>query len=238
MELADLLVSYKQVKTPKREQILEEIPTNKYQNMLSFIGEEKSPEVKQAQPIKSLTDSYGFSGWSTPNVQQAIQRPVIRGDKEFEQAYNEVEKLNPEAKKYRSFLTQMAKKESGFNKSIQNSAGAPAYGYFQFMQDDKKYKNISTYAGTDIETFRNDPKLQIESAIKLAKSFENEFNDSDRALASKQGFTKFGLLGGAWLAGAGGVRKFLKGQENPSDRHWSKTGAGTDVATRIKEFNF
>lgn len=65
MELADLLVSYKQVKVPKREQVLTEVPTNKYQNMLQYIDEKKAPEPEQIQPqpIKELTDAYGFSGW-------------------------------------------------------------------------------------------------------------------------------------------------------------------------------
>ena len=156
----------------------------------------------------------------------------------FNKAYDEVEASNPEAKKYRQFLTKMAEQESGFDSAIQNRAGAPAYGYFQFMQDDKKYNNIRQYAGTDIETFRNNPKLQIEAAIKLAKSFEKGFSKEDLELANKNGYSTWGLLGGAWLAGNGGVRKFLRGQGNPSDRHWSKEGKGTDVATRIKAFNF
>ena len=156
----------------------------------------------------------------------------------FNKAYDEVEASNPEAKKYRQFLTKRAEQESGFNSAIQNRAGAPAYGYFQFMQDDKKYNNIRQYAGTDIETFRNNPKLQIEAAIKLAKSFEKGFSKEDLELANKNGYSTWGLLGGAWLAGNGGVRKFLRGQGNPSDRHWSKEGKGTDVATRIKAFNF
>ena len=156
----------------------------------------------------------------------------------FNKAYDEVEASNPEAKKYRQFLTKMAEQESGFNSAIQNRAGAPAYGYFQFMQDDKKYNNIRQYAGTDIEIFRNNPKLQIEAAIRLAKSFEKGFSKEDLELANKNGYSTWGLLGGAWLAGNGGVRKFLRGQGNPSDRHWSKEGKGTDVATRIKAFNF
>lgn len=161
-----------------------------------------------------------------------------KGLDEFNKWYDEVEKENPEAKNYRQFLTKMAEQESGFNSRIQNRAGAPAYGYFQFMQDGKKYNNISAYAGTDIETFRNNPKLQIQAAIKLAKSFEKGFNKRDLELAAQKGYTKFGLLGGAWLAGNGGVRRFLQGLGNPSDKHWSKSGAGTSVADRIAMFNF
>ena len=185
---------------------------------------------------------------NNPTVVSVINKPVAskvtytpksyKGLAAFNKAYDEVEASNPEAKKYRQFLTKMAEQESGFNSAIQNRAGAPAYGYFQFMQDDKKYNNIRQYAGTDIETFRNNPKLQIEAAIRLAKSFEKGFSKEDLELANKNGYSTWGLLGGAWLAGNGGVRKFLRGQGNPSDRHWSKEGKGTDVATRIKAFNF
>ena len=171
---------------------------------------------------------------NNPTVEPVINKPVAskvtytpksyKGLAAFNKAYDEVEASNPEAKKYRQFLTKMAEQESGFNSAIQNRAGAPAYGYFQFMQDDKKYNNIRQYAGTDIETFRNNPKLQIEAAIKLAKSFEKGFSKEDLELANKNGYSTWGLLGGAWLAGNGGVRKFLRGQGNPSDRHWSKKG--------------
>ena len=185
---------------------------------------------------------------NNPTAEPVINKPVAskvtytpksyKGLAAFNKAYDEVEASNPDAKKYRQFLTKMAEQESGFNSAIQNRAGAPAYGYFQFMQDDKKYNNIRQYADTDIETFRNNPKLQIEAAIRLAKSFEKGFSKEDLELANKNGYSTWGLLGGAWLAGNGGVRKFLRGQGNPSDRHWSKEGKGTDVATRIKAFNF
>lgn len=201
-------------------------------------------------PVDNPAPTYTISNEvETPDVQPIVKEetPMKRelfnikpskGLDEFNKWYDEVEKEDPEAKHYRQFLTKMAEQESGFNSAIQNRAGAPAYGYFQFMQDGKKYNNITAYAGTDIETFRNNPKLQIKAAIKLAKSFERGFNKKDLELAAQKGYTKFGLLGGAWLAGNGGVRKYLQGLANPSDRHWSKSGSGTDVASRIQMFNF
>ena len=199
------------------------------------------------------TPTYTIKREETPvDVQQPIikeeETPITKrelfnikpskGLDEFNKWYDEVEQEDPEAKNYRQFLTKMAEQESGFNSAIQNRAGAPAYGYFQFMQDGKKYNNISAYAGTDVDTFRNNPKLQIKAAIKLAKQFERGFNKQDLELAAQKGYTKFGLLGGAWLAGNGGVRKYLQGLANPSDKHWSKSGSGTDVASRIQMFNF
>jgi hypothetical protein len=182
----------------------------------------EQPIIKEEQPMK----------------RELFNIKPSKGLDEFNKWYDEVEQEDPEAKNYRQFLTKMAEQESGFNSAIQNRAGAPAYGYFQFMQDGKKYNNISAYAGTDVDTFRNNPKLQIKAAIKLAKQFERGFNKQDLELAAQKGYTKFGLLGGAWLAGNGGVRKYLQGLANPSDRHWSKSGSGTDVASRIQMFNF
>lgn len=192
---------------------------------------EKQDTQSDVQPITDVKEE-------APMKRELFNIKPSKGLDEFNKWYDEVEREDPEAKHYRQFLTKMAEQESGFNSAIQNRAGAPAYGYFQFMQDGKKYNNITAYAGTDVETFRNNPKLQIKAAIKLAKSFERGFNKKDLELAAQKGYTKFGLLGGAWLAGNGGVRKYLQGLANPSDRHWSKSGSGTDVASRIQMFNF
>lgn len=197
----------------------------------SVVSQPKVDEPRVDEPIIE-------SAVNTPMKRELFNIKPSKGLDEFNKWYDEVEKEDPEAKHYRQFLTKMAEQESGFNSAIQNRAGAPAYGYFQFMQDGKKYNNITAYAGTDIETFRNNPKLQIKAAIKLAKSFERGFNKKDLELAAQKGYTKFGLLGGAWLAGNGGVRKYLQGLANPSDKHWSKSGSGTDVASRIQMFNF
>lgn len=197
----------------------------------SVVSQPKVDEPRIDEPIIE-------SAVNTPMKRELFNIKPSKGLDEFNKWYDEVEKEDPEAKKYRQFLTKMAEQESGFNSAIQNRAGAPAYGYFQFMQDGKKYNNITAFAGTDVETFRNNPKLQIKAAIKLAKSFERGFNKKDLELAAQKGYTKFGLLGGAWLAGNGGVRKYLQGLANPSDRHWSKSGSGTDVASRIQMFNF
>lgn len=202
----------------------------------SVVSQPKVDEPRIDEPI--IDEPIIESAVNTPMKRELFNIKPSKGLDEFNKWYDEVEKEDPEAKHYRQFLTKMAEQESGFNSAIQNRAGAPAYGYFQFMQDGKKYNNITAYAGTDIETFRNNPKLQIKAAIKLAKSFERGFNKKDLELAAQKGYTKFGLLGGAWLAGNGGVRKYLQGLANPSDGHWSKSGSGTDVASRIQMFNF
>lgn len=237
MNLSDLLVSYKQVESQPSVKRHFDFPEFTYQR--EYDSPQNAPEQIEQEIKETPKSKYSISrelfATSSPNQPVTYFSP-IKGSQEFESAYDEVEKINPEAKKYRRFLTQVAKIESGFNKRIQNRAGAPAYGYFQFMQDGKKYNNISKYANTDIETFRNNPQLQIQAAIKLAKSFENSFTANDLKIAKDKGFTTFGLLGGAWLGGVGGVRKYLNNQGDPSDSHWG--GKGSSVGKRIRQFNY
>lgn len=158
-----------------------------------------------------------------------------KGTEAFNRIYDEVEKEYPEAAKYRAFLTTVAKYESGFNSKAKNK-NAPAWGYFQFMQDDNKYNNIKTYAGVDTQTFLDNPKLQIIAAINLAKSMERGFSKEDMAAAESKGITKWGMLGGAWLGGNGGLRRYLLKDENISDKHWG--GVGIDMINQIKRYNF
>ena len=160
-----------------------------------------------------------------------------KGTEEFNRIYDEVEREYPEASKYRAFLTTVAKYESGFNSKAKNK-NAPAWGYFQFMQDDNKYNNIKTYAGVDTQTFLDNPKLQIIAAINLAKSMEKGFSKEDISAAKSKGITKWGMLGGAWLGGNGGLRRYLLNNENISDKHWSSNNSGIDMINQIKRYNF
>lgn len=128
------------------------------------------------------------------------------------------------------FFASIAKHESNFNPTVQNKAGAPAYGYFQFMQDGKKWNNISKFAGVDVTTFRNDPVLQIKAAEKLADKFLSQFTEADKKRARELGYTDSALVRGAWLGGVGGVRNFLHKGINADDRHWDKKNhKGADI---------
>ena len=128
------------------------------------------------------------------------------------------------------FFASIAKHESNFNPTVKNKAGAPAYGYFQFMQDGKKWNNISKFAGVDVTTFRNDPVLQIKAAEKLADSFLSQFTEADKKRARELGYTDSALVRGAWLGGVGGVRNFLHRGINADDKHWDKKDhKGADI---------
>lgn len=197
--------------------------------------EEKKEESKQENNNGAIPAQY-VPIPTPPRVTQSKYRNTPDYET-FNRAYDAVEQRNPEAKKFRPILTALASKESNFKHNIQNLSGAPAYGYFQFMQDGKRWNNISHYAGTDIETFRNNPELQIEAAVKLANDFIKGFSEDDLNKAEKQGYNIYALLAGAWAGGVGGVRKVLNRTGDPSDKHWSKSGAGTSVKQRMDEFN-
>jgi len=74
----------------------------------------------------------------------------------FKHYWNEYVSKDPSAAKYEGILTDIANHESRFNYSIKNTAGAPAYGYFQFWEDNKT-KNITHYSGLSIEEFLRNP---------------------------------------------------------------------------------
>lgn len=139
------------------------------------------------------------------------------------------------------FFAKLAEKESGFNHSIQNGFGAPAYGYFQFMQgsaNGRSWDNISRFAGVDINTFRNSPEIQIKAADKLADSFLKSFSKADIEKARQLGYSDSALVAGAWLGGVGGVRKLLHNNVSVNDHSWSKDKkSGADMRSRMAEFN-
>jgi hypothetical protein len=102
----------------------------------------------------------------------------------------------------------------------------------------RSWNNIDKYAGVSIDEFRNNPKIQILAANKLADSFLAGMSEDDKRKAKEQGYTDNAILAGAWLGGNGGVRKALAGVDL-DDKGWSKDGkTGTTVLTRMREFNF
>lgn len=250
-ELDSYLIDYDVIQTPKQEV---DLPTNKYNRFLNYVQTVKSVQKPTQEPTKETDNQKdkNFIGWGyydKPKDNSNLDsndKPIINtysGQKDFDKAFDEVIKTDSEAAKWRNFLTEVARRESGFNSTIQNKAGAPAWGYFQFMQsDDGKYNNISHYAGTDINTFLNNPQLQIKSAIKLVNDFNKSINKTDKLRAKMKGLDldsqkgREAALHAMWLAGPGGFRKWLQG-DNPSDKNWSKDNKGTSVQELINIYN-
>lgn len=156
-----------------------------------------------------------------------------KGEKEFENAYIKAVGKKDE---YYDLLSKIARYESGYNPLAKNP-NAPAYGYFQFMQDGIKYNNISSFAGVDIDTFKNTPEIQILAARKMLDSIFSQIRDKDLVKMREKGITREGFAGLAWLGGVGGARNFLHYNKNISDKHWSPNGSGIDMKSQLVRYN-
>lgn len=145
-----------------------------------------------------------------------------------------IKKMN--SKQFEDFLNHLGKRESSNNPNSVNSLGY--IGEFQFGKaalKDVGYSNIT------IKEFRKDPtifpkseqKKAVTKLIKLNfKRFEKLADKYDGKVINGVKVTKSGLIGAAHLAGAGGVKKFLRtnGQYDPCDAY------GTHLSDYLKEF--
>lgn len=149
---------------------------------------------------------------------------IPTGTKTFNDAFDIVQRKHPEIKKYRSFLTKLAQRESGFNpKAGANNKVGTALGYFQLIPSNRQ--------GISYEKFVSDPVLQIETAWKLLNSHVNNLNADDIDKAQQKGYTQSSMLAGAWLGGLQGMRNTLHLNKNISDN------LGTSVKRYMTEFN-
>lgn len=61
----------------------------------------------------------------------------------------------------------------------------------------RSWSNIRDIAKVSVDEFINNPVLQIQSANKLADQFLSSFNEEDKRLARKKGYTDSALVAGA-----------------------------------------
>lgn len=156
----------------------------------------------------------------------------IKGSKQFEQAFKEAKEIDPTISKYKNFLVKTAERESQFDSYIQNTAGAPYYGYFQMGADE-----IRRTTGLSVQQFRNNPVAQILGAVKLYKLNLNTLkNNGVYDLCRQHGYSEEAIMAGAWIGGAGGVEKYIKGQGNPSDSHWYGGKRGASVGSIMNNY--
>lgn len=197
------------------------------------ISAEELDPFKNTAPKTKKGSRFGYSS-SDINVSKTEEERL----KAFNEAYDAYEKINPEAKKNRKFLTKVAFNESRFISDSKNP-NAPAYGLFQFMQDGKRYNNITAYSGVGINEFLSNPMLQIASANKMIADIDRQLNDSDLKRLKELGLTRNAAYGMAWLGGVGGMRNFIHKGINASDSHWYKgENKGVDMREQIKRYNF
>lgn len=193
-------------------------------------------QQQQSESYGSEEPTWYNKVYSPKNKEKSNTPKQYSGERynNFKKEFDNYLKFDPSAAKYEQVLTDIAKHESNFNFSIQNTAGAPAYGCFQFWQDGN-INNITRFSGLSIDEFTRNPQAQIAAAVKMARSIENSFNSEDLRIASARGYNMNQLIRGAWLGGVGGVRKVLRGQGNPNDGKWYANGKGRSVKDAMNE---
>lgn len=136
-----------------------------------------------------------------------------------------------------NFLDHLAEKESSGDPNVINTYGY--IGKYQFGQ--AALKEVG-HDSISVQKFRQNPEifpeqLQDSAVVKLMRINKQRI---DNLLEKYRGetingieITEAGLLAAAHLAGAGGVKRFLKtnGNYNPAD------GYGTRLSDYLKEFN-
>ncbi len=201
--------------------------TSQYINLLSL--DQSEDEEKDLSKVPISDPIY----IPKPEHKSTLSYTPSPGESPFKESYLKV--VGEEDDMYK-FFSLLAKNESGYDPKAKNP-NAPAYGYFQFMQDGVDYHNISDYGDVDIDTFLNTPEIQINAARALADSFLSHLNEEDLAKMAEKGITRSGALGGMWLGGYGGLKRYLYNNENVSDTHWDPSGAGTNMEKQIKIYN-
>lgn len=237
-------IVYTPIDTSKIVPDIQQKATNPLEWARAVYVPSNSPKVVDTPETDSKTESSSSSGsyWDAwkegkkdsedeNKEEKEPENPITYKGKGYEDFKSNYAAAGIDPKKF-DFFASLAKHESNFNPTVQNKAGAPAYGYFQFMQDGKKWNNISKFAGVDVTTFRNDPILQIKAADKLADTFLSQFTEADKKRARELGYSDSALVRGAWLGGVQGVRNFLHKGINADDKHWDKKD---HKGTSIKE---
>ena len=223
----DLFTTYSSLDPPpipRRQNVSndsENIEPNRYSPIIT-INNPIIDESEGQDPFSSQTDKPQFI---ETQEQPSKQEKPLKGPKAFEEAFEEALKINPDIAKYKNFLIRTAKRESGFNSNIQNTAGAPYYGYFQMGKNE-----IALTTKMSVEQFRKDPVAQILGACKL---YDMNLRTIKKLgvydLGRERGYSDDALVSGAWMGGPGGVKKYLLGQGDPSDSHWYNGQGGSSV---------
>lgn len=227
----NLFASYNKVSPPEnmREQI-----TEPYDTVAEIVDVQDYNPIAQTyiesvSPVQTVVnDTTSKKVEEKPSQKKEIKassKQTLKGTDDFENAFAKAVQRDPSVAKYKNFLTKTAKRESRFDHSIQNQAGAPYYGYFQMGQNE-----IKSTTGLTVDQFRNDPVAQIIGAAKL---YESNLNTIKKIgvyeIGKSKGYSDDALVSGAWMGGPGGVKKYLLGLGDPSDSHWYNGQGGSSV---------
>lgn len=237
----DQLVTYKPVdnpiKKPVRKPEVEQItmPTNKNTQTNTTTSTTNTPSIadRLMQFRKELfVPSENFLPSNPP-------KPGIKGPEEYERAWEEYLKIDPDAAKEKDLLTELASFESSYENVPSQGDKGPnrAYGYFQVMD-----YNMD---GLSPQEFMANPVKQIELAVKLLRNQRKSFTPEDYAVAAQKNLSERDLDKMAWFAGPGskekkrGVKGYLYHGVDPNDysSYGGKDKGGVTMTEYLKRVN-
>ena len=153
---------------------------------------------------------------------------------QFEYETAQLKKMN--SKQFDEFLYELGRRESSNNPDTVNTLGY--IGEYQFGK--AALKDVG-YSHIKLSKFKEDPSIfpkqdQKKAVTKLIKlnfrRFERLANKYEGKYINGVKVTKSGLIGAAHIAGAGGVKRFLRtgGGYDPCDAY------GTHLSDYLEEF--
>lgn len=138
MNLNDLLVSYKQVKSPKFSEVeTVELPSNKYQRMVSYIDTKTDNKIKSEDTPTTLDEtSDGFIGWVFNNPSTDSSSTVSTWSSPY----------NTRKNQWVSDMTASYKRAGLNDNAIKNliAKNALESGWGRSAQGDYNFGNITT----------------------------------------------------------------------------------------------
>lgn len=243
MQLADLLVSYKQVQSPKfeiPENTEEDFPVNKFQRMVEFI-QNKENQKKEEQEKKQEDTQINYN-YSFPKIEYNSNKQLNFSDQiynkypnyslfknQFDKYLSDRNDINNIDKQtLKDILTPIAAMESGFNSKIGNK-NSSALGYFQFIDGTR-----NKYSKSSRQEFISNPSKQFETAINYYNSIKQTLKPYEDKIKERK-ITPLQAVYGMWWRPASMI-KFLK---TGSDDYISQSDKLTlkDILNKAKKWN-
>ena len=189
-------------------------------NLWNFL---RPPKLNEFDIYKEEANTPEVFNYKT--FRKKLNQSYIKRFNQFNSWFQQAAEEMPEINNYRWIITALADHESAFRPSVkEEQEKIPAYGLFQFVEGEwerngKQYQchNISTYADTDIETFLNDPVLQIKAAYKMISNIDNHLTDKHLEFAKDNGYSRDALISACWLGGFGGLNRYMSDSVNGKD---------------------
>lgn len=144
MTLSDLLVSYKQVETPKQSETPVELPTNRYKRLLELM-ESRQKSDTQTDTSESQETESGFVGWDyTPSTSSSTTTSTPSTTDRVTQRWSSPYKDNKD--QWLSDLTAAYKRQGLSDNAIKNliAKNALESGWGRSAQGAYNFGNITT----------------------------------------------------------------------------------------------